>query len=386
MSERLQIHNHYGNDIIHPGRGRNPAMGMNIPLIVPSSEISQENIFTADHAVEAGNGHHALEGEFVLSTPSNGRGENGNGINQAALQEWNLRYSHEKRVIPGEQITDALELIGRWSEAFPRENTWVQREYGVPSLIVRLDATSHNGKLGVYEVEERPAGIGITTLLNPEFKEHLEAMKKVWPDIGAVISPDPRRRGSDDHLWTDVIDPNEDPNKLVLVRAEPEETDFHHLVDRSISSVQEKGNKSYGEEIGLWKSVHTPDDLPWNNGFVIKPKQGSKTRDVFIWLPKDMAQEYKTAGKGAAPGAYSRSRIEKVVTEAGQNGGLYCQEFFPPMESGQGPEAPWMIYRVFFGYNPVNKGWEYMGGAWNARPNLKIHGASDAISGPVTVE
>ena len=52
------------------------------------------------------------------------------------------------------------------------------------------------------------------------------------------------------------------------------------------------------------------------------------------------------------------------------------------METGIA-DYPWMMYRVFFGYNLHHGRWECCGGGWVARPNLRIHGASDAICGPI---
>jgi len=391
MKERLILYNHYNNDAIRGVPPKNPAMGRNFAIPEgnfdeipqkPQDNNQDEKISTIIKNTENENIHssHNLNGEFILNK------ENDTNINHIVLGEWNIKYSHETIVFPENYTQEAISLLARWAEAFPEEDTWVRNELGVPSLLVRMDLTIHDNKLRVFEVEERPAGIGATSLINPEFREHLLRLKKEWPEIGVVISSDPRRRGSDDHLWTEVVDPNKDLNKLLLIRAEPDEVDFHHLESRSISSLKRKGDKSYGEKLGLWRLVLSPDELPWDTAFVVKPKQGSKTRGMGIWVPRQKYDRLQMAGKKTIPGTHTRTKIERLVAEASQKGGLYCQEFYPPMESGLGTVAPWMIDRVFFGFNPSTGKWECMGGLWNARPTLIIHGADDAIFGPVTTK
>lgn len=67
-----------------------------------------------------------------------------------------------------------------------------------------------------------------------------------------------------------------------------------------------------------------------------------------------------------------------------KNEAMFCQKLYDPMASGW-EKFPWMIFRVFCGYNCQTKHWECLGGNWNARHNLRIHGASDALFGPAVV-
>lgn len=290
---------------------------------------------------------------------------------------WEIKVLFQERIFTQRNIDQGLDVISKWSQVFPREETFVQRAHGIPSLIIRLDCSVQNGTLGIYEVEERPAGIGLTTHLNPDFKLRLEEVKRTWPVFKSVISTDPRRKATDDFLWIDVAN-SENNEELVLVRAEPEEEQFHYLEPRCVSSLKKKGDKSYGQALGLWRRVTSPDQIDFEQSFVIKPLQGSKTRDVFIYVPGPNSKR--------PPGGSSRGRIEQEVLLASENGGVYCQPYFPPMESGISDEFRWMIYRVFYGYNTDTRQWDCLGGSWNARYNLKIHGAGDSLSGPVVVE
>lgn len=308
---------------------------------------------------------------ILPDTPSN------LGFQDMVIGGWNIKVLSKEESFTGRNIEQSLEAINRWAQIFPKEETYVQRQFSIPSLIIRLDCSVQDGNLGIYEIEERPSGIGLTRILNPDFQQRLDLIRTTWPVIKSVVSDDPRRKATDDHLWIDKLEP-ENTEDLVLVRAEPEETDYHFLEPRSVSSLKKKGDKSYGEGLGLWRRVTKPDEIDFESGCVIKPLQGSKTRDVFIYVPGP--------GSKRPPGASSRGRIEQAVNDAAESGGVFCQSYFPPMESGISDEFKWMIYRVFFGYNTNTANWECLGGSWNARYNLKIHGAGDSLSGPVVVK
>lgn len=307
--------------------------------------------------------------------------EQSNNLSQEKFQtlkngEWATRFSLRERVFSPDLIRQGESFIGKWNavwnKIFPTENTWIRKNHGIPSLIVRLDCTVQNGELKLYEVEERPAGIGVTRQVNPQFKEKLASISKTWPGFKSVVSP--LRRGSDDSSWRETIDlETAAKNKeLVLVRAEPAETEFHTLAGQSVSTIQHKGDKQYGEKMGLWSPVSSIDQLDWGQAFVLKPRKGSKTQEVFFWHPTERRLQ----------GLSTKTKIMNILS--GQPEGMYLQPYHPPMES-EIPDASHMIYRVFYGYNIQKKKWECLGGVWNARPNVKVHGAGDTIFGPVVV-
>ncbi len=291
-----------------------------------------------------------------------------NELQTMKLGLWDIKYTDRVIPFPAYASEQALKVIGQWQADFVKEQTWVQQKMGLPSLLVRLDCIVRDGKLVVYEVEERPAGIGISSLVNPKFEEEFYRLAQTWRPFKVVVSP--LREGTDDQLWTTRMPWQESATDLVLVRAEPEEKAFYGFEPNSVSSLKAKGDKSYGEKMGLWHKVSSPDELNWNESFVLKPLQGSKLKDLEIWDPK------KRPGHSAQ---------KKVMATLQQSGQMYCQRLFPPMETGI-ERFPWMIFRVFFGYNCLSNKWESLGGNWNARFNLRIHGASDAIFGPTVVE
>ena len=289
-------------------------------------------------------------------------------IKERLCGNWPIRFVDRPFAMTAEMVQDGAKCLAKWQKLFAPEQTWVRENLGVPSLLARIDVTIMDEHLMYYEVEERPSGMGVTSIVNQQFAGLLQEISSIWPDFSIVISP--LRRGTDDNIWAKNITTTIPDEGLVLVRAEPEEEAFHHLTARSVSSLQEKGNKSYGLEMGFWSWASNPRDLSWHLPFTVKPVKGSKTRGVHIWHP------------GRLAGSSSRKQIERAFAEYGS---MYCQPFLPPIESGI-EEAPWMILRVYYGFHLPSSSWLCLGGCWNARPNLKIHGASDAIFGPVTVE
>ncbi|HRY82584.1 MAG TPA: hypothetical protein P5232_02705 [Candidatus Moranbacteria bacterium] len=291
------------------------------------------------------------------------------------FQGWRFTTSNVTEIFSKEAEGQAISELNNWKGNFPVEETWVQRTLGIPSLIVRLDCVVKNGKLLIFEIEERPAGIGVTTILNPVFSKKFNNLRNGWPEIKSVVTKE--RSSCDDYLWTECIpiEVAEKDDCLLLVRAEPEETQFHKFVSRSVSTVITKGDKQYGKEMGLWEEVSITDfyRLPWDSGFCLKPLKGSKCRNVEIWHP---IFAKKKSGIG---GISTKSRIQKVL---GSYGKMYLQKFIEPMEK-PGDKSLMMAYRVFFGYDLSIKEYRYLGGAWNARANIKIHGTPDTIMGAV---
>lgn len=280
---------------------------------------------------------------------------------------WNLTHTDACLGLPTEISTQAQSLVTEWANHFAKENTWVQQQLGIPSLIVRLDATRSNGTLQLYEVEERPAGIGATYVLNDDFRARFDQVRQSWPKIQIAVSPS--RKPNDDHLWAELKTP-ETATELVLARVEPEETQYQFLNPRSISSINKKGDKSYGVTMGLWQQVQDPEALNWETAFAIKPMQGSKTKDVHIWHPDKKI-----------PGRATRTKI--IDTLAHHPQGMYVQEYYPPMAININGQDLMAIMRIYLAFDLHSHQWVSLGGLWNARSNVKIHGSQDSIFGPI---
>lgn len=297
-------------------------------------------------------------------------------MEEMQVGNWKFKVSKEEKVLSEKHILQALDNLHEWRKSFLSENTWVQKELGVPSILVRLDCVPQGDVLSIFEIEERPS-VGLGMMVNQLFSVRMKAFMQLWPRFFSVVSD--KRGVHDDPVWVPTIsmDQAKQNNELLIIRAEPEEKQFHELAHRSVSTVVTKGHKEYGLKLGLWSKIRLADfdSLPWDQGFCIKPLQGSKTHDVEIWHPK--MQQYKKKG---IHGVSTRSRIKRTLESKGE---MYCQPLIHPLNISLGGKEMLFAYRVFFGYNPKSQSYQYLGGFWNARPSMMIHGASDAIFGPV---
>lgn len=284
---------------------------------------------------------------------------------------WQLMHSSVCHVESPQNIRKLSGTLRQWREHFSKEETWVQNNLGVPSLIVRIDyMVDATGNARVFEIEERPGGIGTTLSHNADFHEGLMAVQRGWPQFVSVVSHN--RRDHDDSFWiVSVVGLGtvQSLDSLVLVRAEPEEKIFHELQHRSVSVIRTKGNKSYGVPMGFWKPIADLQDLPWERPFVIKPLAGSKCQGVKFWL----AQKHRQI-----KGCSTRSQILRQVEL-----GAFIQEFMPMEFPGE--PGYFTVLRMFFGYDLKTREYVPLGGCWDARKNLIVHGSSETIVGNLVV-
>jgi len=269
------------------------------------------------------------------------------------------------------------------------EPTWVQENFRIPTLFMRFDFSGKvniDGKEiivaeieGIYEGEERPGGAGKNCLISEQFRENWENVLEKWPEFCVVVSPR-RESGFDDFVWTKKIYRN--PEKvaqkvLLLVRAEPEEVEYHCLVPRSISSLLQKGNKTYGIQFGWWK-IADPNDLPWEEPFVLKPLIGSKSRGIEIWHPNGRRMRRKGIG-----GVSTKKRILRRLKKRD----YIIQKWIDPLNLRIGGKIAFGIFRIFLGYQIEKRDWKVIGGALDARmENLRIHGTPETFRFPVLLK
>lgn len=288
---------------------------------------------------------------------------------------WETHNLKREIVLPETIQNQAVEMVNRWVKIFPKEDTWIQANFGIPSLVVRIDGIDRGGDLAIYEIEDRPAGIGHTLLLNRQFREKLAEIKQTWPDFDVVVSP--LRDRADDELWNCVVDFElaRGSQRLIFVRAEPGEEQFRIFQSRSISTIATEGDKSYGVTLGLWNFIDSPNQFPTHRSFVLKPLQSSKARNMAFYDVRSHA----------GPGNMKMKNVIKVFkSQIEAKGGMYIQELIPPMESGI-KTHPFMIYRFFLGFDFSTGRWVSLGGSYFLRNNIKIHGHSDALSGPLVI-
>ncbi len=300
---------------------------------------------------------------------------------EKVMGPWTFTLCDTRLLMTDRELAETKDIIHAWEPAFAREENASVRIFGKPSILVRVDyACQSDGSIGVYEVEERPCGMGMGMQYHPYFCEHFSRLFRRWYQtcgkITSVVSPH-RVNSCDDTAWASELrldikytyDVPEDG--IYWVRADPHETDYHSLVSSSLTTICNEGDKTYGPKLGLWKEIpQNPDELPWEVGFAIKPLQGSKMENLYLWKPRA-----RDLG-----GIVTRTRILKEIERGNV---AFYQEWIDPEYPCFLPDGYFMIRRVFFGWDVDSEGWDCLGGFYTARPGqqCRLHGASDATFG-----
>jgi hypothetical protein len=270
-----------------------------------------------------------------------------------------------------------------------QEQTRAMELTGLPTLIARIDCTidPETNDVHPYEVEERPAGMGITdqvmqsighTTFGKNILSHLENTLGELP----VVKRHPNAKENDDGLLLPVetFTPTRlkiPGNRPILVRAEPEDMAAHPHIDAAtaatIAPIAEKGKRQYRVTTGFADLITSPQTLPTNESFVLKTLQGSKAKGVKISLSKQDA---------AQMGNRDTVTRGKAVAFVQSEGGVLLERFVPgtPVRMNQAIMGH-MILRIFALTNANTA--NVIGGAYMARPGHLVHGSNDAISGAV---
>jgi hypothetical protein len=305
----------------------------------------------------------------------------GKPVKQVKLQDgWVTNCCEKKRVIRRESLDPVDPLIRRWIKCFPKENTFVQNFYGVPSLIIAIDCVidedEKNRRFGLYEIDEKPDGIGFASLLDESFRERLRDQLSWWYSSSVIVLNSPSRHGCDDYLWTKTTsNPRElSDHSLSIIRAEPDEIGkLNGFEGRSASSLIQNGSKCYGVELGLWEEV-TLSDLekldPWPESFVLKPCRGNNSHDVMIW--KRNGRHHRNEGI---------SSENQIKNKLFQQHKMYKQGFIEPLRE---KEEGWnTVYRIFCAYDVHLNRYAALGGLWISRKSYKVHVTPDSVIGPL---
>jgi hypothetical protein len=197
----------------------------------------------------------------------------------------------------------------------------------------------------------------------------------LWPKFKVLMSK--KGRVHDDALWLEPITIEQAllNNEPLMVRHHMVRYPHLHetIIARSVMPVRTHQDKTYGIKMGWWRTVRLGEPLPWDEHFVLKPFKSWGSKDVMCWIPDDRR------------GRSTRTQIENTLRK---HDSMILQPYIEPTKINIAGVPHNSILRPFFGYNPHTDAWVPMGGLWTARPspNLRIHGTSDAISGPLIIE
>ncbi len=281
--------------------------------------------------------------------------------------------------------TDALHrALVQWQKVFPREETLIQMRHDVPSLFVRFDCViSPAGDVRIYELQEGCAWVGYTGIANSAFRGIRDRIvQEEWPHLRVLRSD--KQTDKDDDLWlsrSNITEALRSPDPLMVRSNMPllAEELRTIIIRKSVRPVMMHNDKSYGEALGWWRVVdweessHGEEKIPWHEAFVLKPRFGFGSSDIMLWNPHNRV------------GRATRTQVLRVLKRRGT---MYLQPYIPPMHMDIDGTPYNFIYRPYFIYSGKQKQWVPAHGIWTARPHpaLRIHGASDAISGPLKMQ
>ncbi len=303
-------------------------------------------------------------------------------IQKKTVGPWEFNIS-DKSLTMGRSETSILEIYLRtWQYCFPGTYNFAEHHFGVKSSIVRFDYVVEHGRPLVYEIEERPAGLGVTCILRPDFMEQVKKYLREQEEASgapfALFISEARKNSSDDALFTDMIGARlfegEVDDRTLLefawyVRASRDEYDVDERFNsRSLSSIRYEGSKRYGARMGLWTEFGREWEPDWSEPFVVKPASGSRFEQVLLWHPK--------------PGAGFATRT-KVTTAIREGRVCYRQEFHAPEHVDVSGKNFSRIRRAYFIWSPLERTYACLGGIWVATPTARVHGTRDSICGPL---
>ena len=294
-------------------------------------------------------------------------------------------------IIMSKKEKDILASYAReWPSSFNELHcNWFRNEFDVPSFHIRFDyVLDTNGNPCIFEIEDRPAGLELSALLKlSTFNEFVSALKSysqyAGKPIGICVSPG-RMFNSDDYAWVQRVKdianfkvvlgdmPHNPETHLWLVRSLRVERAYYELTPYSLSTIEFEGDKSYGSRMGLWNEIKDADEIDWSVPFVAKPDAGCRCENIHLFKP------------GMSHNGFS---TKKKVTDAITSGDVsYIQPYYAPEAHSFLPSGYQFIRRCHALYSVDKKQYQIIGGYWEARPLChKVHGASDAICGPLVL-
>lgn len=306
-------------------------------------------------------------------------------------------------------ITDIEDLT-----IFKPEETMVHKSYGVPTLVGRVDFTVTNpqftkqgksylldGNFNPYELEERPAGKGVMSNINPEIGENLISILKPGEKTICVVSPERLKRNNfdDNELANFVCSDDEaqsrlknDPNLQILGR-DMKGCRLSQYRQNSVSTIDSEGEKGY--QFRMDPNV-TIDGSQIEDGqpFLVQPRtDASKAYGIRIYHPdpefrnrviesdqRYLTAEYEKGLKEARKtNAKSRSLLKKPLAMPIDISSISKGEGISEIDRFVG------ICRIYVMYDIMKKTYKNIGGAFMARPegSIIIHGTQDCITIPI---
>ncbi len=304
-------------------------------------------------------------------------------IQKTKIGPWEVNTSQESIHMTNCEVESLHYFIPTWRKCFPRSGNLAEKHFDTPSAIIRFDyVVTSQGMVHVYEIEERPAGLGVTSSIHPRFleavlpliKEQEEAIGLPW----SLYVSEAREGSSDDEVFSQNsgvrLFRGNVPSEVVNSRAwyvranRNEEYVAKHFTSNSLSTIVHEGNKSYGTSLGLWEEMAETYEPDFTVPFAVKPGSGSRFEEVLIFHPN------KKLGAGFA----TRTKVLDAIRRGKVK---FIQAYGHPETIPFLDEKYRLIRRAYFAWSPKKSDYVSLGGLWVAAPSVRVHGTRDAISG-----
>lgn len=256
-------------------------------------------------------------------------------------------------------------------------------------LIGRIDMTpdnfgeDNNVEKRIYEIEKRPAGFGIffhylKTILKRT--KEIEIFREVINNFECRGFININTSIPDDRFAAEIFglpyyqNYQELPNSgFYWVRSNNRTGEICKLEPYSLSPIRLDGDKQDLVELNLAKRLNL-QEINWKEPFVIKPLIGTRGENVEIYIPPHLQKQIGFRGSTA-------TRIHRKIS--GTKESYIIQKFIPPLIEEINGRKECIILRLFFVWR--EREYQILGGWWNRRPSIKVHGASDAVFSPCII-
>lgn len=341
-------------------------------------------------------------------------------------------------------VAEMAGLTEAWAAAFPAEPTLAHVHFGVPSLYTRADfgltpRPDGSFDIALYEIDDHPTGAGTYQRVDPAGKDAFDRMRsQLGPrPLTRSFLPDPRPYAHDDNLWLPERNPDGSveidgkfhKQSAVVARGRRHAEGFGEFMDAhgqdSILPGRERDNKislvamnvaqllangqafanmitaNEAREHHLHPERKAADVARDQRHWVVKGLYSSRGEDVVAYGDKHV-QGSGTLGKIVRsfqdpvivqrlmpPQTMAKLGLEFTAGDHGLYQTIPEREGKPPRPDKFQPgkeDTYYTIFRIFSVFDAEVEQYVPTGGFWAARPNIVVHGASDAVFGKVVLD
>lgn len=317
-------------------------------------------------------------------------------ISREAIQLTAQQVEILQRVLNEQYVPAAQKLFG----AMYKTPNFMLANHGVPALTVRFDMAPMvgDGLPGVYEVEANTAGFGVLDAVGLPIHEHIASALRAMgiEQLGVGVAPARAVQLEDLMVLADGLQglgvriehvnvANGVPKGMPLwLRAGHE--DLHvmgHLLPKCLN-LHYHGGGHKGYLSAMDPTASRVSDLAepgiealldrYDTGLTLKPISEWGTHSVECY-----ARQSPWKKRGTHRERMKNDLLQIIHEGRGEH---YITQQFQPPEYVEGGFRIWRVVAVWY----PTIGYQVIGGLWNWRPrSLRIHGAQDAIFGPITL-